>query len=68
MRFEAKVTRGFSLSPRRFAARSLFRVEKFQERPLGPRRIGEEIERLLTFLVSHKFLGLTQYEFLDTML
>ena len=26
----------FSLSPRRFAAHSLFREEKFQEKPLGP--------------------------------
>ena len=43
VRFEPKVTRSFSLSPRRFAtrcrsfaARSLFHEEKFREKPLGP--------------------------------
>ena len=41
VRYEAKVTRGFSLSPRRFAtrcpcfaARSLVREENFQVKPL----------------------------------
>ena len=36
VRFEAKVTRSFSLSPRRFAPHSPFGEEKFQEKPLGP--------------------------------